>query len=444
MALANVAACVARRREHRAQESSSGGGLTCYSACDIDVVCQSVLKDHPPDSAAEHCFGDLCARPPSNVVRQLRARLRHYQRKAGTSTSGASANRAQRAQRIQRVGRAWVAEAMTILEAWDPERGSGVECCRHHRLCPACPRRSGRYHLEVSGVNCQPWSSAGKRLGWLDDRSVPCLILVRSIMAVEPDGVCIECTPAFDFDALASVLEPKYHGNFTIMSPQDLGIPVARKRMYMWFDRVKTLAETHRCVSEFLQISRRAPGAGPEQYLSASADEVQQYYQYYRKLLEQEGRKRKGGSEARSKPVPPRRAPCPRPGDKLTLRDVLQAGNLHRYHGHRQRIAEHTSPEACHIIDVNVTPGWCGTPSSTRVPTLLKSSCLVAVFGRGSDADRLLLPSELPAIHGLELPSSVVSRLPARAVRSLLGNSMHVAQVGSFLLYALATRSFRS
>ena len=440
MALAKVAACVVRRREHRAQESSTGGGgLTCYSACDIDVVCQRVLKDHPPDSAAEHCFGDLCARPPSNVVRQLRARQRHYRRQAGTSTSGASAKKAQR---IQRAGRAWVAEAMTILDkGWDPERGSGVECCRHHRLCPACPRRSGRYHLEVSGVNCQPWSSAGKRLGWLDDRSIPCLILVRSIMAVEPDGVCIECTPAFDFDALASVLEPKYRGNFTITSPQDLGIPVARKRMYMWFDRVKTLAETHRCVSEFVQISRRAPGPGPEQYLSASADEV---LQYYRKLLAQQGRERKGGSEARSKLVPPRRAPCPRPGDKLTLRDVLQAGNLHRYHGHLQRIAEQTSPEACHIIDVNVSPGWAGTPSSTRVPTLLKSSCLVAVFGRGSDADRLLLPSELPAIHGLELPSSVVSRLPARAVRSLIGNSMHVAQVGSFLLYALATRSFRS
>lgn len=259
-------------------------------------------------------------------------------------------------------------------------------------------------------------------------------------MSVEPDGVCIECTPMFDFDTLASVMEPKYHGNFTVMSPGDLGIPVARKRMYMWFDRIKTLAEQHRCVSEFLQTSRRAPGAGPDQYLRASADEVRQYYC---KLLEQEGGKGKGGSKARSKPVPPRRAPCPFPGDQLTLRDVLQPGNLSRYHGHCQRIAERTSPAACRIIDVNVSPGWGGAPSSARVPTLLKSSCLVAVFGRGSDRDRLMLPSELPAIHGLELPSSVVSRLPARAVRSLLGNSMHVAQVGSFLLYALATRSFR-
>ena len=76
MAMAKVAACVARRRGHPA-----GGGLTCYSACDINVVCQDVLKNHPPDSAAEHCFGDLCARPPSDVVRQLRARLLHYQKK---------------------------------------------------------------------------------------------------------------------------------------------------------------------------------------------------------------------------------------------------------------------------------------------------------------------------------------------------------------------------
>ena len=80
MAMAKVAACVARRREHRAQESSSGGGMTCYSACDIDPVCQDMLKNHPSDSAAEHCFGDLCARPPLDVVRPLRARLLHYQK----------------------------------------------------------------------------------------------------------------------------------------------------------------------------------------------------------------------------------------------------------------------------------------------------------------------------------------------------------------------------
>ena len=53
------------------------------------------------------------------------------------------------------------------------------------------------------------------------------------------------------------------------------------------------------------------------------------------------------------------------------------------------------------------------------------------------------LPSELPAMHGLHLPANALSALLAAAVRSLVGNSMHVAQVGCFVQYALATRSYR-
>ena len=55
----------------------------------------------------------------------------------------------------------------------------------------------------------------------------------------------------------------------------------------------------------------------------------------------------------------------------------------------------------------------------------------------------MMLPSELPAMHGLHLPARVLSALLVRAVRSLVGNSVHVAQVVFFVQYALATRSYR-
>jgi hypothetical protein len=47
-------------------------------------------------------------------------------------------------------------------------------------------------------------------------------------------------------------------------------------------------------------------------------------------------------------------------------------------------------------------------------------------------------------LHGLKLSPDLVSRLPAADVRSLVGNSMHMVQVGLFVQFALSTRRLRS
>ena len=60
-----------------------------------------------------------------------------------------------------------------------------------------------------------------------------------------------------------------------------------------------------------------------------------------------------------------------------------------------------------------------------------------------SGQDRLLSPSELPAIHGITLPAHVLAKLDLKDVISLTGNSMHVAQIGIFIQYAFATRSYK-
>ena len=49
----------------------------------------------------------------------------------------------------------------------------------------------------------------------------------------------------------------------------------------------------------------------------------------------------------------------------------------------------------------------------------MRSSTLVAICSCKA-SDRLVLPTELPAIHGLQLPG-VAARLPSRKVRSLVG-----------------------
>jgi hypothetical protein len=126
---------------------------------------------------------------------------------------------------------------------------------------------------------------------------------------------------------------------------------------------------------------------------------------------------------------------------KLTLKNILPGGLCRRYQQHREKAAEAPNDTGhCYVVDAHKTVSWGGKPKS-RVPTILRSSTLIAIF-ESPEQDRLLLPSELPGIHGIRLPPEALSSLAPREVRSLVGNSMHVAQVGCFVQYALATWSY--
>ena len=60
----------------------------------------------------------------------------------------------------------------------------------------------------------------------------------------------------------------------------------------------------------------------------------------------------------------------------------------------------------------------------------------------GSRQARLVLPDELLLAHGLVLPERLKSQLSDRQKMLVVGNSMHVAQVGTFLQYVFATRAW--
>ncbi len=44
------------------------GGAAVHAACDINPWCQDILMNHPQDSRAMHCFGDICALVPLSVM----------------------------------------------------------------------------------------------------------------------------------------------------------------------------------------------------------------------------------------------------------------------------------------------------------------------------------------------------------------------------------------
>lgn len=404
------------------------GRVKFHSACDLDPICQAVLLNHPMECAAEHVSKDLCQRPPPHIVDALRAELqKHHARLAARASTSSE------------IALEWVDAAMNILRSWTPRREDGAFCVRHGQHCPAFPARGAStpepLHLEIDGINCQPWTTAGKKLGWLDSRSIPCLILVRTILCVEPDAICLECTPKFDFATLKRLLHT-YRGNYAITCPTDFGRPVARRRMYMWFDLLSSLDSVCAEVGTILDVSARSLLVGPEVFLTASASDVRRcHYEMAQRASQKD--------IGLPKPVP-RRLVGKQPPRMLTPRSVLGAGDRTRYEGHRKKVelARGASTSAgCHMVDINRTPGWGGAPQCHHVPTILRSSKLM-VFFQEEEQDRLLLPAEMPAMHGLHLPKCVMDRVPARGVRSLVGNSMHVAQVGCFVQYALATRSY--
>jgi len=420
------------------------GRVRFHGACDVNPTCQHVLLNHDPECAAEHVTNDLLARPPPEIVDKLRQTLKEYQDKAAARASTPGGSEKQTV--IRDVGLEWVGAAMNILQGWAPKREDTASCLRHGGDCPAFPPRAcastpGPFHLEIDGINCQPWSAAGKRRGWLDARSIPCLVLIRTIVSIEPDAVCIECTPGFDFATLRRLLRG-YRGDYAITSPQDFGCPVARTRMYMWFDRLLSLCQVEREVGTILDVSRRSLLVGPEIFLHAPRAAVQrQYYDMAHKASQ------KPDGPPRPKPLRRMKVKQP-PPCKLRARDVLAAGLRTRYEGHRERVIKaHILPllrrraGACCVRDFNQSSGWGGAPQCQIVPTIMRSSKLVAIF-ESEDDDRLILPSELPSIHGISLPSHVLAELEPKKVASLVGNSMHLVQIGTFIQYALATRSY--
>ena len=93
------------------------------------------------------------------------------------------------------------------------------------------------------------------------------------------------------------------------------------------------------------------------------------------------------------------------------------------------------------VVDINCSSTYKAKHERNVIPTLLKSSVLVLLC-KDATEDCLFTPSEMTAIHGLDIPEPVLRRLTLRQAHTLVGNSMHVAQIGTFVQCMLATRTW--
>ena len=96
----------------------------------------------------------------------------------------------------------------------------------------------------VFGSTCKAWSSKGSRKGKSDKSMRPFLISLFLARALAPDLILHECTLLFDTSLLTKFLSHVFKLISFVVSPQMLGWPVQRNRMYTIAVNMSTLSLT--------------------------------------------------------------------------------------------------------------------------------------------------------------------------------------------------------
>ena len=256
--------------------------IISYSANESNKTCQEVLEKLQPPARPLHIFQDVLHHvPQSSRTSLLAIQSRCLEAHAKMKRDGASRSEAE-------------GLAMSLLQELRAELcklllASQAPCLRHGQDCDLNPRRQYPHHfwIDASGVTCRPFSSIGSHDGWCHESTLPCLVWMYAMRFHEPQLVLHECVAQFPVIVLQTILnEPSlethmkslhslpltaWHPSVAsenldggvdgelldspscsleaqpdadeddiyswmvqseVFSPVDLGVPVARKRLY--------------------------------------------------------------------------------------------------------------------------------------------------------------------------------------------------------------------
>lgn len=474
------------------------GGATldfkAYSACDIDPVCRHMLLNHVAHSQADHVFGDILERLDPGVRKNLeqkgdrlrkllQLRLQHANSAGHTTTRVAEI----KSEQVQRLGAKYTQAICAALQQspLDPDRLCW--CYRHNRYCcptpPAvaagaevdvvspgglrCEGSTGRstasgnraVRVEVAGTTCVAWSSMGDGLGWLHPSSLPCLTWCYWQLATGPDLVLHECTRTFDSDLLRDILGSKYHVESLVSSPNDVGIPCQRHRKYTLCRRKSEAEQAAACGCGPCGSGACSSGGSGSAAAATSEARPPQAFRYCKRTFAElfhrrtvlDGRVYLTAPRDRlaeyAKEMACKRFLAPLPGDQQReFQDILPPSHRVRLRGYEE-LARSQGCSGAQIVNLTQTPGHMQQVSQL-VPALLRTSALYSM-----GAQRPFHPEELFQVQGIPVPhllppeSRHARYYPFRrslrelasetAMRSLTGNSMHLAQVGLALLLSL-------
>ena len=224
--------------------------LKSLRAGDIESTCRYVLMQHPEPFKPLCLFGNILDRAPADARARLEQLRKQYRQEVGLDQkpdeSPSSRPRKRKGapskdskDEFISVGRQFIAEAVDLLRKRIPSRRSlRGHCYCHGQQCVAKFIRPLAFPdglvVHVAGFSCTDWSSMGYSEGWLGKTSlIFAQWLAEQMETPEQDFLVTECTNNFDAEHFACLVSDRYELTVIHVSPELLGEPTRRNRMYM-------------------------------------------------------------------------------------------------------------------------------------------------------------------------------------------------------------------
>ena len=436
-------------------EESKQHGLTIdvilWGATEKDELCRSILLANDGPDSPRHVFGDMLDILPIVALRRLQEaqkRALKLFRKNKTLRN---------AEKLKSAGARFLAEAVSILEDEKIDRTSlQAYCHRHDKACHVCPPEylDGKqiWWMEVVGLICLSWSTLGNQLHWLDPQALPSLVYLWKLRCL-PIHICImECTPRLDVTWITEYVIT-HHVEHLVFSTTQLGLPVHRSRVYVKAHlKGLTFSRVPFDVASYGQCFFKDLVADAGIYFHADTRDIAVVHNEMAAL---------------------RRIPPPSDGSQYPCRQVLGLGSLERleafeslWRQHRLQLEDSAAAVSFYApLSQNAT--WEKKPHFA-IPTLTRNSLIF-----GERQRRCLLPREHLGVQGMPaymydhshwqlssckwllgsgnrkhlraLQDSACCQpvldqpISSGAMRSIAGNMMNMQQVGSVMLWVLAT-----
>ena len=394
-----------------------------YSAMDNSELCQRALSSLDPGPA--HIFGNIY----DLVTDPTKAALEKLQKKYITKFKRAVKQKGSNKMALVHAhGRTFMKDACKLLTGVSFRKDKKAWCYKCQKKCRLSPCGSklevGTLYMEIGGHTCTPWSNAGQRMSWLDPEAIPMLIWLFWVKAKGVHHLLNECSPGFDDAVFDEVFQGLYSSNPVVFSPLDLGLPSSRRRKYTHCMK-KSMGEPSKVWSHkhLRRLAFRQLQAAGTMYFRAPEHKVQEMCAAMAKKRGLVRAKRIRYDAAMSVSSRLRRdGYITRAKERGVFRPMIQRGDI---------IINLTQNSRHHRL------------LKPYAPSLMRKSSLYSL-----KLKRGMHPLEHFCVQGFplwvgdaeveilnSLPIEFLESLKDSQVRSLTGNAMHLAAVGTAILF---------
>ena len=400
---------------------SLGQDWRLHRATDVLPHCRRTLQAHSPH--APGCiFGDMLDRMEPEVAAQLDNMLL----KVGLS----AATPAEKQAACEEATDIIAGLVKDMHEQGKLPTDITARCYQHERTCRVVQRRSGqdagRLLVHAAGVSCVDWSSRGRQRGFAGPTARVFTQWLIERRVAEEDLILVECTRRFQ-PALLQKVFFDYDMYSHVFSPSHLGFACDRHRVYVMLIRRSSLrlAVPWGSAAVFKDLFYRNVGLHGSVYFRAPAELV--------------GKRVSEMALARHLPA------HQQGGEPWEFKHVIPSGKRKRIQEYVQHAIakDPNSATPDFIFDAEQYPSYGGL--TRRVPALTQSIQPYSLVHK-----RTMLAEEKLEVMGLPVfaPSDFAVQTPFRSLildgvlsekqlHSMMGNAMHAAAIGSWLMFAL-------